>query len=417
MKKIFPGHYTPNDAYFQNLGENATIVLDTNVLLHLLRLGDKAREEVLDVLDKLKDRLWIPHQVALEFSRNWRTIERDNASILKSVEQEITESKEKCISAFKKIKRHDVLDFAALENQLNSAYANITSIFHESKNKFPSSNSINTIVDKLCDIFDEKIGTPYNKEDLTRIYKEGEDRYQKDIPPGYKDKSKAGDGKYGDLILWKQILEYSKTKNKDIILISEDNKEDWFSSVSGKTTGPHPELINEFHSETNQTFYLYQLSSFLQRFSANQETQISAETLKAIDHLNDVDLHKSLWKTYTDRLLDNPILRHTCDDDKDLMNRLWWGHTDNILKKDRPIRQVLVKFARSTETITSQLTILEDELNAILSIFGNKIIYTSYLEEINSAIHYTSEDLSDESIELINSILSRKAYISEHSFI
>lgn len=42
------------------------VVVDANVLLALYEVAPSAREEVLDVLTSLGDRLWVPHQVAIE---------------------------------------------------------------------------------------------------------------------------------------------------------------------------------------------------------------------------------------------------------------------------------------------------------------------------------------------------------------
>jgi PIN like domain len=45
-------------------------VIDTNVLLNLYRYNESTRDDPLEVLQKVGDRLWVPHQVMKEF---WRT--------------------------------------------------------------------------------------------------------------------------------------------------------------------------------------------------------------------------------------------------------------------------------------------------------------------------------------------------------
>lgn len=49
---------------------SATIVLDTNVLLALYKLSPGVREDALRAIESTKDRLWLPHQVGVEFYRN-----------------------------------------------------------------------------------------------------------------------------------------------------------------------------------------------------------------------------------------------------------------------------------------------------------------------------------------------------------
>ena len=92
MRSSFCGYYPPTPDDYERLWKEATIVLDTNVLLNLYRLPTSARDEFLTVLDLLKDRLWVPHQVALEFQRNRLTViaaERKSTEDALSSAQEI----------------------------------------------------------------------------------------------------------------------------------------------------------------------------------------------------------------------------------------------------------------------------------------------------------------------------------------
>src|ERR1700749_1109716 len=46
------------------------IVLDANVLLDLYKFAPDSRTELLSVIERFRDRIWIPHQVGEEFYRN-----------------------------------------------------------------------------------------------------------------------------------------------------------------------------------------------------------------------------------------------------------------------------------------------------------------------------------------------------------
>jgi hypothetical protein len=63
---------------------------------------------------------------------------------------------------------------------------------------------------------------------LNEIKKEGKERYGRRMPPGFKDDKKPEDKKYGDLILWYQIIDEAKKSKKPIVLISGDVKDDWW---------------------------------------------------------------------------------------------------------------------------------------------------------------------------------------------
>jgi hypothetical protein len=49
---------------------------------------------------------------------------------------------------------------------------------------------------------------------LKVIYKEAEQRFKESIPPGYKDNKKPEPDKYGDIVLWFQLIDYAKSEKK-----------------------------------------------------------------------------------------------------------------------------------------------------------------------------------------------------------
>ena len=86
------------------------------------------------------------------------------------------------------------------------------------------------ILNHVVEMFEGRVGTPYSKEQLEKIIEEGKERYKGKIPPGFKDSDKHGDTevfaeicqKFGDLIIWKQVIEKSKESKKGIIFVTDD---------------------------------------------------------------------------------------------------------------------------------------------------------------------------------------------------
>lgn len=70
MKELFPGFYRPTEEEFTSLWKDGLFVLDANFLLNIYRFPEKASNELLDIMSKISDRLWIPYEAALEFQRN-----------------------------------------------------------------------------------------------------------------------------------------------------------------------------------------------------------------------------------------------------------------------------------------------------------------------------------------------------------
>src|SRR5690349_18103980 len=67
MKNTFPGYYRPTEAEYGRLWGDALFAFDANVLLDFYRSTEETQNSFLAVLDKVKDRLWLPYQAAKEF--------------------------------------------------------------------------------------------------------------------------------------------------------------------------------------------------------------------------------------------------------------------------------------------------------------------------------------------------------------
>jgi len=70
LRDQFTPYYAPDDEAVAAALRTGLVTPDTNVMLAAYRFERHARDELLAALEKLEDRLWIPHQVALEFHRN-----------------------------------------------------------------------------------------------------------------------------------------------------------------------------------------------------------------------------------------------------------------------------------------------------------------------------------------------------------
>ena len=70
MRDLFPGFYRPSEEEFHRVWHEGIFVLDTNVLLNLYRYPEEARNEFLNLMGNISNRLWIPNQVGLQFQQN-----------------------------------------------------------------------------------------------------------------------------------------------------------------------------------------------------------------------------------------------------------------------------------------------------------------------------------------------------------
>ena len=62
MREHFGHYYQRSDAELVEIWTHAIVVLDANVLLNLYRYTPSTRDELLSVLRKTREQLWLPHQ-------------------------------------------------------------------------------------------------------------------------------------------------------------------------------------------------------------------------------------------------------------------------------------------------------------------------------------------------------------------
>lgn len=273
MKDRFFGWYPREPEFLAGVWDRAIFVPDANVLLHCLRHPAKIRDELLRLFSALKESLWIPYQVGHEFHRNRLDVElgaQDTYQRLKSdYDGILNQAKEK----LKQLRAHPMInverELAAIEMFLEDFRGRMEA----AATQHPSAE-IQSAVDQLTMLFDGRVGDKWTQEQLNSVKKEGEERYSKKLPPGFKDIKKDGDiDKYGDLIVWKDMIAKAEKEKRPIVFISDDVKEDWWWLHRGRKLGPRPELVEEFRLATGQDFLIYEFANFL-RVAAERYQEI-----------------------------------------------------------------------------------------------------------------------------------------------
>ena len=95
MKKIFPGYYRPTEKEFSNLWNSCLFVLDANVLLNLYRYSQETSDELIQILKQISDRLWVPHQAALEYQENRLQTIAKQLEVYDEIQKLVEDSKKK----------------------------------------------------------------------------------------------------------------------------------------------------------------------------------------------------------------------------------------------------------------------------------------------------------------------------------
>lgn len=259
MKNKFKEYYPLSDEEYKDLWDNALFVFDTNVILNLYRYSEPTKIEFIQALRDMQNRIWLPYKVGKEFHKNRLSVISDQKKIYSEYQKQI----EKLNSEFRNKNRNPFLT-DEVHKDLQEVLTKVQEELSSKEAFYFDLVSSDNIQMEIAEIFHAKIGNDFSTEKLNEIYKLGKQRYDKLVPPGFKDKKdKPEPDRYGDLVIWLQILEKAKSDKKNIILIIDDRKDDWWLEKSGKTISPLPELIREFYSDTGQLCYIYQPFQFL----------------------------------------------------------------------------------------------------------------------------------------------------------
>jgi hypothetical protein len=281
MRSMFPGQFRPTTEALQILWCNCVFIVDANVLLNLYRYSPDTRKELERALTSVKQRVFVPHQAAKEFLKNRLVVTAGQA-------QEYT----KAITTIKDLqsvisnkKKHPFLPDAELPRFIEHANRLVTHLEAQQAALLERLTN-DEILEFVQTMFDGKTGKAFDEATINALAAEGERRYQNEVPPGYKDGKKDGSAdpyrKFGDLIVWKQLIAEAKARGKPVVFVTDDKKEDWWLEQSGRTIGPRTELREEFIAEVQQDFWMYTVDKFIEEAARTSNTTVSERALAEI---------------------------------------------------------------------------------------------------------------------------------------
>ncbi|MDW7668705.1 MAG: PIN-like domain-containing protein, partial [Bacillota bacterium] len=208
----------------------------------------------------------------------------------------------------------------------------------------------------------------------------------------YKDSNKE-DNKFGDFIIWKEIINYSKKFKTPIIFITEDNKEDWWCKVHGETIGPRNELIKEFNDETGEKIYIYKLNRFIEFASKTLKIDENKRALKEIiklrkltkkeeEKINIIDRKRSYLQREEEhyrRKLEILNERHKLLNEK-ISEKLNYLRTENILDEE-----LINSIRKELDYLKTKIIEIENEKEEVKrTIIKNKHEYSNLMKNINN---------------------------------
>lgn len=246
------------------IDEKYIVICDTNVFLHIYRYSPEFSDFALRCVQAIQPSIIVPSTVRYEFLKHYRAyfsdMEKRVSRVGTDATSQITNAARKVLKTCDNLQALQYPDVIELKAKLEEKFDELLSIpevFFENRmildfiaNPWGGKNLVYELVEQIID--NNQVMIAVTQEEIYKICEEGEKRYKADppIPPGFKDaKQKDGVRKYSDLIMWKEILRYSKVNKANIIFVTDDVKSDWWIEEDGVKKF-HPVLLDEFKRET-----------------------------------------------------------------------------------------------------------------------------------------------------------------------
>lgn len=288
LRTTFKEWYRPTEDELSQIFKDGTIALDTNVLFALYRMGTTTREKILDALldDAVRARIFVPHQVGLEYSRRRLQIAKEPHTAFNNVVGAVDGLKK----LLAKTGDHNIRDTEvqkeisdAAAPLLDKLKAEIRRIETEHTIPFSDVEKNDPVLNSLENILRDsgQLGTAPSPTELEELIEVAHDRYDRKVPPGYADKvgGKRKENPEGDYLIWHELLTRAASDSSPILFVTEDQTEDWYLKEHGKTLGPRPELRAEMPVLYHQTT----LANFLKFISPHLVIPLAAETIQEVE--------------------------------------------------------------------------------------------------------------------------------------
>ncbi|HXQ34114.1 MAG TPA: PIN-like domain-containing protein, partial [Anaerolineales bacterium] len=157
------------------LWSEATIVPDTNIILHLMRHSPKVRSQLMEVFEQRKDALWIPYQVGAEFQLRRLDVQQQAIDAYDRLTDEITTFVNQAKNRLNQYRAHPVIDIERELSALDVYKSDFEQRMIDGKANHPN-DEFTVSFERVTELFVGRVGAKPSPERIAEI----EEREKKD---------------------------------------------------------------------------------------------------------------------------------------------------------------------------------------------------------------------------------------------
>lgn len=245
---------------------SAVVAIDTNVLIDLYRYRPQTAEDLLSTLERIGDRLIVPHQVVREFWRRHSVNQSSPKSAMNNLQSALEKNQRSMETAIRTWGKDLGVGDTEIENLGEQIDRAITQALKDAEaavdNGAATVSSGDRFIDRIATLVEGRVTARPDDEEWEQCVIEGKRRVDAEEPPGYMDKEKEesgrAEGAAGDYLVWYQATKHASASESDLVFITRDEKEDWWWKQRADFLGPRPELSFEYStmSHGKRVFFL-----------------------------------------------------------------------------------------------------------------------------------------------------------------
>ena len=291
--------------------------VDANVVLDLYRYHAATSDRVLEAISSFGKRVWLSDQATTEFFRNRKRVIVSSNKTFSDAVAAIEKLAKALVGARDNLRGQRLVPRSVsdtLDETVSAAINDARHRIEDARTAHPDYLREDSLLRRLLAIFDGKVGAPYDDARLAATIKEAESRFKAKVPPGYMDEDeKEGDRRYGDYVLWSQLMDHATTESCSIIFVTSEKKEDWWEKKDHLTLGPRLELLEEFARKTGQKIHIYSTERFLELHAASVGSQLNEGV---VDEIRQVDARRARLQSPAVQLIRQAVSLAAHDENK-----------------------------------------------------------------------------------------------------
>ncbi|ALF26985.1 MULTISPECIES: PIN-like domain-containing protein [Streptococcus] len=211
MKELFPEFYLDSlDVNDLNREKNNLIVFDSNFLLDILRLPTEIAEKYLEAIDKVKNHIFVPYLVGIEFNFNKKKVKIETLENVKVYKDRISNLlhietdkvyKNLCESLLKednvnflnnKVHKEQIHSntkdkLESFRQELLDKQEHIIKDLHQTIDE-KYSKDLDELTARVIELIGDSVAPKRNQEWFDKVQEEGDKRYNNETPPGFNDR-------------------------------------------------------------------------------------------------------------------------------------------------------------------------------------------------------------------------------------